>query len=76
MVPRKRARTDDGLEDSAALPSAGEPGDLAKRVSRRRQDLKLSRRQLAGLASPDRTQRVPAKATQNLDFENENSAAT
>jgi transcriptional regulator with XRE-family HTH domain len=50
MVPRERTRTYDGLQDSAALPSAGEPGDLGKRVSRRRQDLKLSRRQLAGLA--------------------------
>ena len=75
MVPRERTRTDDGLQDSAALPSAGKPGDLGKRVFRRRQDLKLSRRQLAGLASTDRTQRVPAKATQNPDFGNTNSAA-
>ena len=42
MVPREGARTN----DSAALPPAG---DLGTRVSRRRQDLKLSRRQLAGL---------------------------
>ena len=50
MDPREGARTDDRPQDSAALPPAGEPGDLGKRVSRRRQDLKLSRRQLAGLA--------------------------
>jgi len=50
MVPREGARIDDGLKDNAVLPSAGEPGDLGKRVSRRRQDLKLSRRELAGLA--------------------------
>jgi nitroimidazol reductase NimA-like FMN-containing flavoprotein (pyridoxamine 5'-phosphate oxidase superfamily)/DNA-binding transcriptional regulator YiaG len=50
MAPREGARTDDGPQDSAALPSAGELGELGQRVSRRRQDLKLSRRQLAGLA--------------------------
>jgi hypothetical protein len=50
MVPREGPRTDDGLQDSAALPPAGEPGGLGKRVSRRRQDLKLSKRELAGLA--------------------------
>jgi nitroimidazol reductase NimA-like FMN-containing flavoprotein (pyridoxamine 5'-phosphate oxidase superfamily) len=50
MVRRERARADDGAQDSAALRPAGEPGDLGHRVSRRRQDLKLGRRQLAGLA--------------------------
>jgi nitroimidazol reductase NimA-like FMN-containing flavoprotein (pyridoxamine 5'-phosphate oxidase superfamily) len=37
-------------QEGAALPSAWEPGDLGKRVSRRRKDLRLTRRQLAGLA--------------------------
>jgi transcriptional regulator with XRE-family HTH domain len=46
MVPREGA----GTNDSAALPPAGEPGEVGTRVSRRRQDLKLSRRQLARLA--------------------------
>src|SRR5215467_4865963 len=50
MAPRERSRADDGPQDGAALPAAGEPGDLGRRVSRRRQDLKLGRRQLAGLA--------------------------
>jgi nitroimidazol reductase NimA-like FMN-containing flavoprotein (pyridoxamine 5'-phosphate oxidase superfamily) len=50
MVPREGVRTNDGPPDSAALRSAAEPGDLGTRLSRRRQDLKLSRRQLAGLA--------------------------
>ena len=27
----RRTRTDDGLQDSAAFPPAGEPGDLGKR---------------------------------------------
>jgi hypothetical protein len=31
MVAREAARTDDGLQDSAAFPPAGEPGDLGKR---------------------------------------------
>ena len=50
MAAREGAGTDDRPRGSAALPPAGEPGDLGKRVSRRRQDLKLSRRQLAELA--------------------------
>ncbi|HYB89252.1 MAG TPA: pyridoxamine 5'-phosphate oxidase family protein [Streptosporangiaceae bacterium] len=50
MVPQEGARADDGPQDSAALPPAGKPGDLGSRLSRRRQDLKLTRRQLAGLA--------------------------
>lgn len=50
MVSWERARADDGPQDSGALLPAGEPGDLGRRVSRRRQDLKLGRRQLAGLA--------------------------
>jgi nitroimidazol reductase NimA-like FMN-containing flavoprotein (pyridoxamine 5'-phosphate oxidase superfamily) len=50
MVAREGAGTDDRPQDSAALPPAGEPGDLGKRVSRRRQELKLGRRELAGLA--------------------------
>jgi len=50
MVPREGARTDDRPQDNAAFPSAREPGELGLRVSRRRQDLKLSRRELAGLA--------------------------
>ena len=39
-----------GPQDSVAVPLAGEPGDLGSRVSRRRQELKLSRHQLAELA--------------------------
>jgi transcriptional regulator with XRE-family HTH domain len=50
MVPREGVRTNDGPPDSAALRSAAEPGDLGTRLSRRRQDLKLSRRELAALA--------------------------
>lgn len=50
MAPREGAGTHDGPQESAALPLAREPGDLGKRVSRRRKDLKLSRRQLAELA--------------------------
>jgi transcriptional regulator with XRE-family HTH domain len=50
MVSREGARTGDGPQDGAALWPAGEPGELGKRVSRRRQGLKLSRRRLAGLA--------------------------
>jgi nitroimidazol reductase NimA-like FMN-containing flavoprotein (pyridoxamine 5'-phosphate oxidase superfamily)/DNA-binding transcriptional regulator YiaG len=37
-------------QDRGALTTAPEPGDLGRRVSRRRKDLKLSRRQLAELA--------------------------
>ena len=50
MASRQRAGTDDGPQDSAAQPPTPEPGDLGKRVSGRRKDLKLSRRQLAELA--------------------------
>jgi hypothetical protein len=47
---REGAGADDEPRASAALPPAREPGDLGKRVSRRRKDLKLSRPQLAELA--------------------------
>lgn len=50
VAAREGAGTDDRPRGSAALPPAGEPGDLGKRVSRRREDLQLSRRQLAELA--------------------------
>lgn len=50
MASREGARTGAGLQDSVAVPLAGEPGDLGKRVSRRREELKLSRDQLAELA--------------------------
>lgn len=50
MVAREGAGTGDRPQGSAALPPAGEPGDLGRRVSRRRKDLKLTRRQLAELA--------------------------
>jgi len=50
MAAREGAGTNDGSARSAEPPSAGGSGDLGKRVSRRRQDLKLSRRQLAELA--------------------------
>jgi nitroimidazol reductase NimA-like FMN-containing flavoprotein (pyridoxamine 5'-phosphate oxidase superfamily) len=50
VAPRERAGTHDGPPESTALPVAREPGDLGKRVSRRRKDLRLSRRQLAQLA--------------------------
>jgi nitroimidazol reductase NimA-like FMN-containing flavoprotein (pyridoxamine 5'-phosphate oxidase superfamily) len=50
MDPREGPGTDNGPLESAAFPPAGDAGDLGKRVSRRRQDLKLSRRQLAGIA--------------------------
>lgn len=50
MASRQDTGTDDRPHGSAALPPVPEPGDLGRRVSRRRQDLKLSRRELAGLA--------------------------
>jgi nitroimidazol reductase NimA-like FMN-containing flavoprotein (pyridoxamine 5'-phosphate oxidase superfamily) len=50
MAVRKGAGTDDRPQEGAAPAPAGETGGLGRRVSRRRQDLKLSRRQLAGLA--------------------------
>jgi len=50
MVPLEDRKTNDGARDSAALSPSGQPGHLGERVSRRRQDLKLTRRQLAGLA--------------------------
>lgn len=50
MASREGTGTDDGPRESAALPPVRELGDLGKRVSRRRKDLKLSRRQLAELA--------------------------
>jgi len=50
VAAQEGAGTGDRPRRSAALPPAGEPGDLGKRVSRRRRDLQLSRRQLAELA--------------------------
>jgi nitroimidazol reductase NimA-like FMN-containing flavoprotein (pyridoxamine 5'-phosphate oxidase superfamily) len=50
MAAQDEAGTHDAPQAGAAPPSAWEPGDLGKRVSRRRQDLKLGRRQLADLA--------------------------
>jgi nitroimidazol reductase NimA-like FMN-containing flavoprotein (pyridoxamine 5'-phosphate oxidase superfamily) len=50
VVAREGAGTGDRPQGTAALPPAGEPGDLGRRVSRRRKDLKLTRRQLAELA--------------------------
>ena len=50
MASRQETGTDDRPHGSAALPPVPEPGDLGGRVSRRRQDLKLSRRELAELA--------------------------
>jgi len=50
MAARDEARTREVPPASAALPSAWESGDLGKRLSRRRQELKLGRRQLAELA--------------------------
>jgi nitroimidazol reductase NimA-like FMN-containing flavoprotein (pyridoxamine 5'-phosphate oxidase superfamily) len=49
-VASPRTGTDDVPQGSAALPPCPDPGDLGRRVSARRQDLKLSRRQLAELA--------------------------
>src|SRR6516162_3517400 len=49
MAWRQKAGTGAGPQGSAALP-APEPGDLGRRVSARREDLKLSRQQLAELA--------------------------
>ena len=49
MAWRQNAGTGAGPQGSAALP-APEPGDLGRRVSARREDLKLSRQQLAELA--------------------------
>jgi nitroimidazol reductase NimA-like FMN-containing flavoprotein (pyridoxamine 5'-phosphate oxidase superfamily) len=50
VASREGAGTGAGPQDSVAVPLAGEPGNLGRRVSRRRQELKLSRRQLAELA--------------------------
>ena len=55
MAARRGEGTGDGPRGSAALPPAGRPGDLGRRLSRRREDLQLSRRQvaeLAGLSAP------------------------
>ena len=49
MASRQWTGTSDGPQGSAPLP-APEPGDLGRRVSGRRKDLKLSRSQLAELA--------------------------
>ena len=51
MASRRGTGIDEGPHDSAAQSPAPEPGDLGRRVSSRRRDLKLSRRQLAELAS-------------------------
>jgi predicted transcriptional regulator len=50
VAAREGAGTGDGPQEGAALPPAPDPGDLGRRVSRRRKDLKLTRRQLAELA--------------------------
>jgi transcriptional regulator with XRE-family HTH domain len=50
MAARIRAGTGDRPQGSAARTAAPGPGDLGKRVSCRRNDLKLGRRQLAELA--------------------------
>jgi nitroimidazol reductase NimA-like FMN-containing flavoprotein (pyridoxamine 5'-phosphate oxidase superfamily) len=50
MASRQGTGTGDVPQGSAALPPCPDPGDLGRRVSARRQDLKLSRRQLAELA--------------------------
>jgi nitroimidazol reductase NimA-like FMN-containing flavoprotein (pyridoxamine 5'-phosphate oxidase superfamily) len=49
MAWRQKAGTAAGPQGSPVLPAPG-PGDLGRRVSGRRKDLKLSRRQLAELA--------------------------
>jgi transcriptional regulator with XRE-family HTH domain len=61
MVSADGLRTTDGMRVSAANPPSREPGDVGKRVSRRRQALKLTRRQLAGLAG------VSVKYVQDLE---------
>ena len=50
MASRQGTATGAGWQGSAPVPLAGEPGDLGTRVSARRQELRLSRRQLAELA--------------------------
>ena len=50
MASRQGTGTDDVPQGSTALPPCLDPGDLGRRVSARRQDLKLGRRQLAELA--------------------------
>jgi hypothetical protein len=50
VAAREGAGTDDRPQGSAALPPTPDPGDLGRRVSHRRKELKLTSRQLAGLA--------------------------
>ena len=50
MASQQRTGTDDRPQGGGVLPPAPGPGDLGKRVSGMREDLKLSRRQLAELA--------------------------
>jgi nitroimidazol reductase NimA-like FMN-containing flavoprotein (pyridoxamine 5'-phosphate oxidase superfamily) len=50
VAVQQGAGTSDGRQESTALPPAWGPGDLGRRVSRRREDLQLGRRQLAELA--------------------------
>jgi nitroimidazol reductase NimA-like FMN-containing flavoprotein (pyridoxamine 5'-phosphate oxidase superfamily) len=50
MASRQRTGTGASAQGRAAVPPASEPDDLGTRVSARRKDLKLSRRQLAQLA--------------------------
>ena len=69
MVARESAGTDDRPQDSAPLTTASEPGDLGRRLSRRRNELKLTRRQLAELADVsvpylEHLETHPALATQ------------
>jgi pyridoxamine 5'-phosphate oxidase-like protein/helix-turn-helix protein len=58
-----------GPQDSAAVPLPSEPGDLGSRVSARREELKLSRDQLAELAGVsvpylEHLETQPARPTQ------------
>jgi nitroimidazol reductase NimA-like FMN-containing flavoprotein (pyridoxamine 5'-phosphate oxidase superfamily) len=50
VASRQGTATGAGWQGSAAVPLTGEPGGLGTRVSARRKELKLSRRQLAELA--------------------------
>lgn len=50
MTSPEELRNDTEMRVSAANPPSHEPADLGKRVSRRRQALKLTRHKLAGLA--------------------------
>ena len=69
MASHQGTGTSAAPQDSVAVPSASEPGDLGRRVSSRRQELKLSRRQLAELAGVsvpylERLETQPTRPTQ------------